>query len=136
MTATDDLRSSPDGSRPGGAEQKSGVDDLHGEAASKLIEGQIAAHTEGISNVLAPYEPLDTVRTWHTTIQAVEEFINVPIFGIEMSNLSLGCWRRKCGHRYRSARFHSEEALPRPITWHFVGFRSPIDDVTDRLVPY
>lgn len=54
---------------------------IRGEEARELIEQQLAQHEAGIASVLARYEPRAAVRTWHMTIRAVEEFINLPLFG-------------------------------------------------------
>lgn len=54
---------------------------IRGEEAREFIEQQLAAHEGGLADVLAPYEARAAVRTWHLTIRAVEEFINLPLFG-------------------------------------------------------
>lgn len=55
---------------------------ISGDEARALIETQLVAHSNGVLSVLAPYRRDDTVAAWHETIRAVEEFINLPIFGI------------------------------------------------------
>jgi hypothetical protein len=56
---------------------------LVGDEAKSLIEAQLAAHSGGIFSVLSRYKLRETVEAWHGMIRAVEEFINVPIFGID-----------------------------------------------------
>lgn len=55
---------------------------ISGDEARALIETQLAAHSNGVLSVLAQYRRDDAVAAWHETIRAVEEFINLPIFGI------------------------------------------------------
>lgn len=53
-----------------------------GDEAKAVIESQLAAHNNGLLSVLAKYRRDDAVAAWHETIRAVEEFINLPVFGI------------------------------------------------------
>ncbi|MBO6554766.1 MAG: hypothetical protein JJ926_18125 [Roseitalea sp.] len=53
-----------------------------GDEAKAVIESQLAAHENGLRTLLAKYRRDDAVAAWHETIRAVEEFINLPIFGI------------------------------------------------------
>lgn len=55
---------------------------LRGDEARGLLETQIAEHNGGLLSTLAKYRA-DTVRVWHDTIRAIEEFINVPFFGLD-----------------------------------------------------
>lgn len=55
---------------------------ISGDEARALIENQLAAHGHGVFSVLAQYRRDDAVVAWHETIRAVEEFINLPRFGI------------------------------------------------------
>ncbi|MFK4489998.1 hypothetical protein [Bradyrhizobium sp. USDA 336] len=55
---------------------------ISGSEARVLIENQLAAHGNGVLSVLAQYRRDDAVAAWHETIRAVEEFINLPKFGI------------------------------------------------------
>lgn len=55
---------------------------LRGDEARVLLETQIAEHNGGLLSTLAKYRA-DTVRVWHDTIRAIEEFINVPFFGLD-----------------------------------------------------
>ncbi|CAN5238678.1 hypothetical protein BH11PSE4_BH11PSE4_13650 [soil metagenome] len=56
---------------------------ISGEDARSLIEAQLAAHGDGVLAVLGRYRLADAVAAWHGTIRAVEEFINLPRFGID-----------------------------------------------------
>jgi hypothetical protein len=60
---------------------------LRGDDARALILEQIKAHNNGLLTVLGRYEASDTIRKWHQTIRAIEEFINVPLFGIDDENV-------------------------------------------------
>lgn len=60
---------------------------IKGAAARTLIANQIALHGDGIAKALANYDPSDTAEKWHATIRAIEEFINVPLFGIDDDRL-------------------------------------------------
>jgi hypothetical protein len=55
---------------------------ISGAEAKALIESQLAAHGNGLLSVLRRYRRDDAVAAWHETIRAVEEFINLPKFGI------------------------------------------------------
>ena len=68
-------RSSSDGSK--------GTRKVSGEEARSLMETQLAAHGSGILATLSRYRLKDTLTAWHETIRSVEEFINIPLFGIE-----------------------------------------------------
>ncbi|WP_157703834.1 hypothetical protein, partial [Salmonella enterica] len=63
---------------------------LRGDDARVLILEQIKAHNNGLLTVLGRYEASDTIRKWHETIRAIEEFINVPLFGIDDENVVRG----------------------------------------------
>ena len=56
---------------------------ISGDEAKALIESQLAAHGNGVLSVLAQYRCEDAVAAWHETIRAVEEFINLPKFGMD-----------------------------------------------------
>ena len=60
---------------------------ISGSEARALIKGQLAEHGAGVISVLAQYQRDDAVAAWHETIQAVEEFINLPMFGIAEDRL-------------------------------------------------
>jgi hypothetical protein len=56
---------------------------IYGDDVRSLIEAQLAAHSGGLLAVLARYRPREAMASWHGTIRAVEEFINLPRFGID-----------------------------------------------------
>ena len=56
---------------------------VSGEEARSLIETQLAEHGSGVLATLSRYRLKDTLTAWHETIRSVEEFINIPLFGIE-----------------------------------------------------
>lgn len=56
---------------------------ISGDDVRSLIEAQLAAHGGGLLAVLARYRPKEAMASWHATIRAVEEFINLPRFGID-----------------------------------------------------
>lgn len=56
--------------------------ELFGETAESLIRSQIAAHSEGITKALAPFDVRSAVTGWLDTIRAIEEFINLPLYAI------------------------------------------------------
>ena len=43
----------------------------------------MAEHGSGVLATLSRYRLKDTLTVWHETIRSVEEFINIPLFGIE-----------------------------------------------------
>lgn len=51
---------------------------LTGQEALDLIASQLAEHTGGILNALAPFEALASVSAWLETLRAIEELINLP----------------------------------------------------------
>lgn len=55
---------------------------ISGSQAKALIERQLAAHGNGVLSVLRQYRRDEAVSAWHETIRAVEEFINLPRFGV------------------------------------------------------
>jgi hypothetical protein len=60
---------------------------LSREEARTLIEAQLTRHGAGILQTLSRYRLQEAVRNWHGTIRAIEEFINLPLFGIKDQNL-------------------------------------------------
>lgn len=62
---------------------------ISGNEARLLIEEQLTSHSAGIVAALSQYRLADAVRTWLGTIRAIEEFINVPLFGIKDPDLKL-----------------------------------------------
>lgn len=61
--------------------------EIKGVAARALIADQIAKHSGGIAKAFAKYDPSDTADKWHATIRQIEEFINVPLFGLDDDRL-------------------------------------------------
>jgi hypothetical protein len=55
---------------------------ISGNEARALVESQLAAHGDSVLSVLAHFRRNEAVAAWHETIRAVEEFINLPRFGI------------------------------------------------------
>jgi len=56
---------------------------VSGDEARNLLETQISEHNGSLLSTLAVYDASETVRVWHDTIRAIEEFINVPFFGLD-----------------------------------------------------
>lgn len=63
------------------------MQEIRDEATRALIADEIANHGAGIAEVFAEYDPSDTVGKWHATTLAIEEFINVPLFGLDDDRL-------------------------------------------------
>ena len=59
------------------------VQTITGDAAKAVIDAQLAAHEGGIARRLAGYNAASAVSIWHGAIRAVEEFINLPRFGVD-----------------------------------------------------
>lgn len=57
--------------------------EISGQAAENLLHEQIAAHHGGILRALAPLDAQSAVSAWLDTIRAIEEFINLPLFGLD-----------------------------------------------------
>lgn len=60
---------------------------LKGQTAIELIEAQLSEHSSGIERALAPLEAKHTIQTWLDTLRAIEEFINLPLFGLDDKKL-------------------------------------------------
>lgn len=56
---------------------------LRGDEARSLLERQISEHSSGLLSTLAKYQASSAVRAWHDTIRAIEEFINIPLVGLD-----------------------------------------------------
>lgn len=56
---------------------------LHGEALIALLQEQIDQHGGGLQIALAPLDAGSAVTVWMETLRAVEEFINLPLFGLD-----------------------------------------------------
>lgn len=48
----------------------------------EVLEREIAAHANGIGTTIANYEATSASLAWMETLRAVEELINLPIFGL------------------------------------------------------
>lgn len=90
----DSLDTKKESARPGQTRR------LHGDEAKKLIKGKLAAHSGNILSVLSRYKLKETVEAWHWMIRAIEEFINVPIFGIEDERVALWLLAIPLGDRF------------------------------------
>lgn len=60
---------------------------ISGKEAENLINEQINAHRVGISKALARFDAENTVIEWLDTFRAIEEFINLPMFGLDDDKL-------------------------------------------------
>ena len=69
--------------RRGPADRSRETRRISGRQARSLIEAQLAKHGSGILATLSRYRLRDALSVWHETIRSVEEFINIPLFGIE-----------------------------------------------------
>lgn len=56
---------------------------ITGAEAEALINSQIKAHSDGIADALPRFAPSDGFYAWLDTIRAIEEFINLPLFGLD-----------------------------------------------------
>lgn len=56
---------------------------LKGDEARALLHVQIAQHSGGLHAALAPFEAQAAVEAWMGTLRAIEEFINLPLFGLD-----------------------------------------------------
>ncbi|MFZ3001113.1 MAG: hypothetical protein WA071_12370 [Undibacterium umbellatum] len=63
------------------------MNELQGLEAQKLLSDQLNAALNGISDVLAPFEPTSALHNFANTFRAIEEFINLPMFGIDDESL-------------------------------------------------
>lgn len=57
--------------------------EITGPAAQSLIESQIKAHSDGVIGALAPFDGRRAFYAWLDTVRAIEEFINLPLFGLD-----------------------------------------------------
>ena len=56
---------------------------LQGDDARALLREQIDQHGNGLEAALAPFEARQAVDAWLETLRAVEEFINLAMFGLD-----------------------------------------------------
>lgn len=56
---------------------------VQGDALRVLLRDQIDQHTGGLHAALAPFDAQSAVTAWMETLRAVEEFINLPLFGLD-----------------------------------------------------
>jgi len=61
--------------------------ELAGADAEALLVSQIGQHAGGIRGVLASFEVSSATSSWIETLRGIEEFINIPMFGLEDENL-------------------------------------------------
>jgi len=55
---------------------------ITGPAAQALVEREIKAHSDGVIGALARFDGRRAFYTWLDTVRALEEFINLPLFGL------------------------------------------------------
>lgn len=65
---------------------------IGGDDARSLIEAQLIARSRGILSVLSRYRLVEAANAWHDTIRAIEEFINIPWFGIKDPRQKAWLW--------------------------------------------
>lgn len=56
---------------------------LRGDEARSLLRGQIEQHSAGLHAALSPFEAGLTVEIWLETLRAIEELINLALFGLD-----------------------------------------------------
>ncbi|MDT3528510.1 hypothetical protein ROV86_10375 [Stenotrophomonas pavanii] len=61
--------------------------ELAGADAEELLVSQIGQHAGGIRGVLASFEVGSATSAWIETWRGIEEFINIPMFGLEDENV-------------------------------------------------
>jgi len=62
---------------------KNPIGEFSGEELGNLLNQQVKLHTDGITSKLQDFDPVDTFNKWHNIILSIEEFINIPLFGID-----------------------------------------------------
>ena len=60
---------------------------ISGANAESLIRKNIADHQASITNQLTPFNAASAVAAWSETLRAIEEFINLPLFGLNDDKL-------------------------------------------------
>lgn len=56
---------------------------VQGDPLRVLLREQIDQHSRGLQAALAPFNAESAVKAWLETLRAVEEFINLPLFGLD-----------------------------------------------------
>jgi hypothetical protein len=92
---------------------------LSQDEARSLIETQLAQHGGGILQTLSRYRLRETMRNWHGTIRAIEEFINLPLFGIKDQNLRAWLCSIPLDDRYWSDAPAVTLAVRKELSSHF-----------------
>lgn len=59
------------------------VGEFSGEELRELLNEQVEKHSDSINKKLRDLDPIDTFHKWHNIILSIEEFINIPLFGID-----------------------------------------------------
>lgn len=59
------------------------MSEIRGQNAENLLHEQITKHRGGIAQALAPFDAEIAIFAWLDTIRAIEEFINLPLFGLD-----------------------------------------------------
>jgi len=62
---------------------KNPIGEFSGNALRTLLDNQIDQQIKGMMDKLDSFDPIDTFYKWHNILFAIEEFINIPIFGID-----------------------------------------------------
>ncbi|MEI8397386.1 MAG: hypothetical protein WCF85_21925, partial [Rhodospirillaceae bacterium] len=61
--------------------------ELRGQPLLNLLEREIALHSRHIAATLAPFDPTSASMAWMEALRSVEEFINLPLFGLDDPSL-------------------------------------------------
>jgi hypothetical protein len=116
---------------------------VSGDEARNLLEEQISKHNGGLLSTLAVYDASETVRVGHDTIRAMEEFINVPFFGLDDEALIAWLLAIPLDERFfrNPASVKNVAAahllkLSLDAVRHFVISRFPVVTTEDRIVCY
>jgi hypothetical protein len=85
---------------------------LKGDEARALLRDQIDQHSGGLHAALSGFDPTSAVEAWLETLRAVEEFINLALFGLDddvveaaLVNLPVGALQSH-PRRLRAVRHH------------------------------
>jgi Holliday junction resolvase len=88
------------------------IGEFSGEELGKILNQQVELHTKGITSKLQDLDPVDTFNKWHNIILSIEEFINIPLFGIDEKN-------------------NFEKILSTPLDNRFIGNQEGIKEVLE-----